>query len=78
MCRDYHYFLEHSKKKSWKVLSKNLEMIFWNLNFSNFSKVNPKTDFISQLHVFKLLFGSKIKDLSGQYLLRYEVSKKSF
>ena len=34
-----------------KVPTKNFGMIFLNLNFSNFSKGNLKTNFFSQLHV---------------------------
>ena len=47
----YHQFLELPWKYFWKVLSKNIWMIFWKLYFFNYSKINLKTNFISQLHV---------------------------
>ena len=50
-------FRKIPKMKSLEVLLKNLVIIFWKLNFSNFSEVNPKTNFISQLQVSYFSFG---------------------
>jgi len=48
------YFCQHFlgllKKKSLKVPLRNFVYIFWKLNFSNVSKVDPTFDFISKIH----------------------------
>ena len=52
------YYYYHIPEKKSEIFVKNSTITFWNIDFSNFSKANLKTNFISQSNFSLVLIPS--------------------